>query len=71
MPACSFCKKNYEWPRGLTYVKSDGRVIYFCSSKCRKNHELGRQSKKVTWVRKKKKEKTQKTEEKASEKQSA
>ena len=52
MPACSFCKSNYEFPRGTTVVQKDGTVRYFCSSKCRKNSQMGRQSKKVKWVRK-------------------
>ncbi len=53
MPACSFCKKNYEAPRGLTIFAFDGRSIFFCSSKCQRNAKLGRDSKKVNWVRKK------------------
>ena len=60
MPKCSYCGKNYKWPRGLTYVKTDGTVLYFCSSKCRKNWKLGRKSKKVRWIKKEKKEKQKK-----------
>lgn len=52
MPACSFCKNNYEFPRGLTVVQKDGSIRYYCSSKCRKNNNLGRISKKVKWVTK-------------------
>jgi large subunit ribosomal protein L24e len=38
---------------GLMYVKKDGKVFYFCSSKCKKNQLLlKRDSKKQTWVRK-------------------
>ena len=50
MPKCTVCKKNYEFPDGLTFVHADGRVLHFCSSKCRKNHEMGR--KKLKWVSK-------------------
>jgi large subunit ribosomal protein L24e len=53
MPACSYCKKNYENPRGLTYVLTNGDIMYFCSSKCKKNWELGRRADKVNWIRKK------------------
>ncbi len=60
MPKCSFCGKQYEWPRGLTFVKTDGTVLHFCSSKCRKNLKLGRKSKKVKWIKKEKKGKTEK-----------
>lgn len=52
MPKCSFCKKVYEFPRGLTLVLNDGNILYFCSSKCRKNFNLGRKGKKVNWIRK-------------------
>jgi large subunit ribosomal protein L24e len=50
MPVCSFCKQGYEFPRGTTVVQKDGTVRYYCSSKCRKNSEMGRLSKKVKWV---------------------
>ena len=64
MPKCSFCNKNYEIPRGLTYVLNNGDILYFCSSKCRKNNNLGRKSKNVNWVRKSdKKEKVEVKEE--------
>jgi|TARA_Y100000310_G_C20504836_1_gene725889 large subunit ribosomal protein L24e len=52
MPVCSFCKNGYEFPRGTTVVQKSGDVRYYCSSKCRKNSEMGRVSKKVKWVKK-------------------
>jgi large subunit ribosomal protein L24e len=52
MPTCSFCKNNYEFPKGTTVVQKDGSVKYYCSSKCKKNLEMGRLSKKVKWIRK-------------------
>ena len=52
MPVCSFCKKGYEFPKGTTVVQKDSTPRYFCSSKCRKNSEMGRLSKKVKWVKK-------------------
>jgi large subunit ribosomal protein L24e len=51
MPACSFCKKNYENPRGLTIFTFDGKSIFYCSSKCRNNAKLGRDPKKTGWVK--------------------
>ena len=54
MPTCSFCKNNYEFPRGLTLVLKDGTPKYFCSSKCRKNFQMGRDNRKVKWVKKQK-----------------
>ncbi len=50
MPVCSFCKNAYEFPRGTTVVQKDSSVRYFCSSKCRKNMEMGRLNKKVKWI---------------------
>ena len=52
MPVCSFCKKAYEFPKGTTVIQKDTSVRYYCSSKCRKNMEMGRMNKKVKWVRK-------------------
>ena len=58
MPKCSFCKQNYEFPKGTTVVQKDGNVRYFCGSKCRKNSEMGRDNRKVKWVKKLKKAKS-------------
>jgi large subunit ribosomal protein L24e len=34
------------------YVKNDGAILYFCSSKCRKSSiELKRDSRKVHWTK--------------------
>ena len=64
MPECSFCKKQYEIPRGTTFVLPSGELLYFCSSKCQKNNKLGRIGKKTKWVKKPKKSKETKTEKK-------
>ena len=55
MPTCSFCKKNYTEPRGLTVYGFDGKAMYFCSTKCRKNLNLKRDPKKVNWIKRDKK----------------
>jgi large subunit ribosomal protein L24e len=55
MQACSFCKKQYENPRGLTVFTFDGKSIFYCSSKCRNNAKLGRDPKKTNWVKREKK----------------
>jgi large subunit ribosomal protein L24e len=55
MPVCSFCKTQYEFPRGLTMIQKDGVIKFLCSSKCRKNMKMGRLTKKVKWVKKAKK----------------
>lgn len=56
MPVCSFCKQQYKGPRGLTLFAFDGKTIYFCSSKCRRNLALKRDPKKTNWVKREKKE---------------
>ena len=48
MPKCSYCQTNYEFPRGLTLVMSNGDVNHLCSAKCRKNMLMGRR--KVRWL---------------------
>jgi len=53
MPKCSYCGKEYDFPKGLTFVLNDGSVKYLCSPKCRKNMFMKRR--KVRWIRKKKK----------------
>ena len=52
MPRCTFCKTNYEFPRGVTVVQRDGTAKHFCSSKCRKNSTMGRDNKRTKWVTK-------------------
>jgi ribosomal protein L24E len=55
MPVCSFCKKSFNAPRGLTVFQFDGKAVHFCSSKCIKNTALGRDGRKTNWVRRIKK----------------
>ncbi len=52
---CSFCGREIPPGRGIMFVKSDGTVLYFCSSKCEKSYFMGRNPRKVRWVRKLKK----------------
>jgi len=63
MPRCTFCKQNYEFPRGLTIILNDGGLLHLCSSKCKKNMlNLERDNKKVKWVVKADSEETEKKE---------
>lgn len=56
---CVFCSKSQEPGKGIIFVYSDNRVIYFCSSKCRRNFKLKRDPKKIKWSRQiEKKERT-------------
>jgi large subunit ribosomal protein L24e len=37
MVKCTFCGKEFTKGTGKMYVKSDGKIFYFCSNKCEKN----------------------------------
>ncbi|KAA0003866.1 MAG: 50S ribosomal protein L24e [Thermoplasmata archaeon] len=48
---CTFCGGEIEPGTGMMYVKKDGTVYHFCSSKCKKNLlYLGREPRKVRWT---------------------
>lgn len=49
---CTFCGNEIEPGTGKMYVRRDGTVHYFCSSKCQKNQlKLGRIGRTVRWTR--------------------
>ena len=52
---CSICKSNLPKGTGKMFVRNDGRIFYFCDSKCQRNFKLGRTEKKLRWVKKQKK----------------
>jgi len=51
---CSFCRKDIPEGTGRLYVQSDGKILRFCSSKCKKNMlKLKRNPRKIKWARRK------------------
>jgi large subunit ribosomal protein L24e len=49
---CSFCGGQIEPGTGLLFVRNDGALLWFCSSKCRKNAlKLKRNPRKVKWAK--------------------
>jgi large subunit ribosomal protein L24e len=36
---------------GKMFVKKDGTIFFFCSSKCQNNHKLGRVPRRVPWTK--------------------
>ena len=49
---CSFCGNDVEPRAGKMFVRRDGTVFFFCSSKCEKNLlDLGRVPRTVRWTR--------------------
>ncbi len=50
---CSFCDSAIEPGTGKMFVRRDGSVLYFCSSKCERNMiRLRRKRRKVKWMAK-------------------
>ena len=47
---CSFCGEEVEPGSGKMFVKKDGSIFYFCSSKCQNNFKLGRVPRRVSWT---------------------
>lgn len=51
MASCSFCGNTIKKGTGKMYVKTDGRILYFCSKKCEKNLlKLGRKPRTTKWT---------------------
>ena len=51
MVKCVFCGRDEEPFKGLHLIRNDGRIDYFCSSKCRRNAlNLKRDRRKVKWT---------------------
>ncbi|QIW23115.1 50S ribosomal protein L24e [Sulfolobus sp. S-194] len=49
---CSFCGHEIPPGTGLMYVRNDGTILWFCSSKCRKSMlKLHRDPKKLKWTK--------------------
>lgn len=49
---CSFCGEEIKKGTGLMYVLNDGKILYFCSSKCKKNQlVLQRDPRKYKWTK--------------------
>ena len=51
MVKCTFCGTEMDKGTGKMYVKIDGTIYYFCTSKCEKNMlKLKRISRNVPWT---------------------
>jgi large subunit ribosomal protein L24e len=48
---CSFCGIQIEPGTGKMFVKKDGTIFYFCSTKCQNNQKLGRVPRRVQWTK--------------------
>jgi large subunit ribosomal protein L24e len=50
MRTCSFCGGGVEPGTGKMFVKKDGTLFFFCSTKCQNNYRLGRVPRRVAWT---------------------
>jgi large subunit ribosomal protein L24e len=51
MRTCSFCGEAIDPGTGKMFIRRDGTISYFCSSKCKNNAKLGRVPRRVRWTR--------------------
>ncbi|MEF8774644.1 MAG: 50S ribosomal protein L24e, partial [Halobacteriales archaeon] len=47
---CDFCGADIEPGTGTMLVRTNGTTIHYCSSKCEKNAELGREPRDIDWT---------------------
>lgn len=48
---CNFCGEGIEPGTGKMFIKKDGTIFYFCSSKCEKNSlKLKRIPREIKWT---------------------
>lgn len=51
MVKCTFCGKEFAKGTGKMYIKADGKIFYFCSSKCEKNQlKHKRKARNLKWT---------------------
>ena len=51
---CTVCNSEIPVGTGRMLVMNDGRIVTYCSSKCRTNVALGREPRRLKWVTAKK-----------------
>lgn len=54
MVNCSFCSNKIKRGTGKMFVKNDGSIFMWCSSKCEKNFFMGKEKKRLKWTKEKK-----------------
>jgi large subunit ribosomal protein L24e len=47
---CDFCGDAIEPGTGTMFVRKDGTTIHYCSAKCEKNADLGREARDLEWT---------------------
>ncbi|MBS3060315.1 MAG: 50S ribosomal protein L24e [DPANN group archaeon] len=49
---CSFCKTEIPPGTGKIYSSKAEKRMHFCSGKCEKSHNMGRNPRKLKWITK-------------------
>jgi large subunit ribosomal protein L24e len=47
---CDYCGTDIEPGTGTMFVRVNGSTVHYCSSKCEKNANLGRESRDLEWA---------------------
>jgi len=47
---CNFCGEAIDPGTGKMFIRKDGTIFFFCSSKCQNNSKLGRVPRRVRWT---------------------
>ncbi len=48
--SCDYCGDDVEPGTGTMFVRTNGSVIHYCSAKCEKNADLGREPRDLEWT---------------------
>ncbi len=48
---CDYCGGDIEPGTGTMFVQTDGAITHYCSGKCEKNADLGREPRDLEWTR--------------------
>jgi len=48
--ACDYCGDDIEPGTGTMLVRTNGSTVYYCSAKCEKNADLGREARDLEWT---------------------
>jgi large subunit ribosomal protein L24e len=47
---CDYCGDDIEPGTGTMFVRTNGTTIHYCSGKCEKNADLGREPRDLEWT---------------------
>jgi large subunit ribosomal protein L24e len=68
---CDFCGAEIEPGTGTVFVRKDGTTVDYCSSKCEKNADLGREPRDLAWTEEGRPDRTEAPEDEAEPEEAA